>query len=205
MIKDFPRRQLDFTLWVYQKLICLYPGEYQARFEDEMIQLMRTQTRHPPESDPRNLLTQLWVDWMPDLFVSIIHERIIELEKNMKTSKFALNAVAAAIMFAWIAFVGLTEARYFFHISIMEPTIWLLGESYTSLAYNFLTSFVLLAPLAALILTASPFFRVIKGGSSGDLVEIRIHRATGTSLALILGSGAVTLFILVVLIGSRIL
>ena len=205
MIKNYPRRQLDFTLWMYRKLISLYPREFRARFADELIQLIHTQMCHPTQNDPRNLLARLWADWMPDLFASVIRERIIEMEKKMKTSRFALNAVAFVILFAWIAFVGLTEARYFLHLSIKDPTIWLLGESYTSLAYHFLTSFVILTPLAALVLTICPFFQVNLGGRSDDLVEIRIHRATGTSLALILGSGAITLFLLVVFIGSRIL
>jgi hypothetical protein len=204
MIKDFPHRQLDLTLWIYRKLIILFPIEYQTRFEGELVQLILTQM-HEMENDPRMLLTRLWVDWMPDLFVSVIRERIIEMENKMKTSKFVLNSAAFVIMFAWLAFVGLTEAKYFLHLPIKEPTYGLLGESFTSLAYISLTGFLLLAPLLVLVITISPYFKVNLGGSSGNLLEIRIHRVTGISLAVIMGSGAVTLFIFVVFIGSRIL
>src|SRR5664279_3037616 len=160
MTKAFSLIWLDFTRWVYRQLIVLYPRPYRDRFEGEMLQLFDTQLRHPMVGEPKNLSLTLWMDWIPDLFTCVIRERIIDLEGKMRNSRSVLNALAGVILLAWITFVGLTEARYFFHLAIQDPTTWLLGSSFTSLAYASLTAFILLAPFVALVLSARPFFMV---------------------------------------------
>ncbi len=47
-------------------------------------------------------------------------------------------------------------------------------------------------------LAIRPFFQVGRGIQHGELLEIRIQRAAGASLALILGSGSASMLILAV-------
>jgi hypothetical protein len=204
MIVAMHRIPLDFTLWIYRKLICLYPHEFRERFEEETIQLVRTELRQRGPGESWNVFAALWKRWIPDLIAGALRERYAQLEERMRNSMFVSNGVAFAILFAWFAFVGLSEAKYFLHIPIKDPTQWLLGESFTSLALVSLNSFLALGPIAALVLACRPFFQVGHGSRPGYLLEIRIQRAAGASLALILGSGLASMLILAVFTLARI-
>lgn len=195
---------LKFTLWIYRNLISLYPREYREQFEKEMVQLIRTELRQRWECESKYVLAHLWMHWIPDLFTCALREQYTKLEIRMKKLRFVLNGVAFIILFAWITFVGLTEVKYFLHLPVQDPTRWLMGESFTSLALASLNSFLALGPLAALVLAFYPFLHVGRSGLPGELLEIRVQRATGASLALILGSGLTSMLILAVFVLSRI-
>jgi hypothetical protein len=204
MIEATFRRLLDLTLWIYRNLFCFYPREFRGRFEQEMLQLIRTELRQRRADASQAVLATLWIHWIPDLLAAALRERIAQPEGKMRISRFVLNGVAFAILFTWFVFVGLSEAKYFLRLPIQDPTRWLLGESFTSLAFNSLNGFLTLGPLAALGFAIYPFFRVGRGSKPGELLEIRIQQPGGASLALLLGSGLASAFILASFVLSRV-
>ncbi len=182
----------------------MYPREFRERFEQEMLQLVRTELHQRRAEGSQAVLAALWIHWIPDLFAAALRERTAQPEGRMRSSRLVLNGAAFAILFAWFAFVGLSEAKYFLQLPIKDPTRWLLGESFTSLALNSLNGFLTLGPLAALGLTIYPFFQVGRGSLPGELLEIRIRQPGGASLALLLGSGLASAFILAAFMLSRV-
>ncbi len=198
------RRSFELTLWIYRSLFCLYPRVFRERYEQEMLQLIRTELHQKQPKASQEVLAALWIHWIPDLFAAALRERIAPLEERVRISRFVLNGVSFAILFVWFAFVGLSEAKYFLQLPIKDPTRWLLGESFTSLANYSLGVFLILGPLAALGLSICPFLRVSRGNLPGELLEIRIWQPRGASLALLLGGGMASALILAAFMLSRV-
>ena len=205
MTQTLRQLPLRIGLRIYQYLIHLYPQEFQFQFGDELIQLLKTEQRQRNLDEGSAFLCCLWFHWIPDLFVGALRECLTQLEGRMKNSNSISNSLALIILLAWFTFVGLSEAKYFLHLPLKELTQWILGDSFSSLALNCLNGFILLGPLAALGRAIRPIFRISRSGLSGVLLEIRVHRAAGVNLFIILSSGLATALIFGIFFLGRII
>ena len=190
-------------LCVYRSLIRAYPFAFRIRFEDEMNQILDTYIRNSHEKSKKKELLDIWMLWIPDLIISVVSERLKELENMMKKNTTVSQIFSWVLVAAWIVFVGLTFARIPLHFSYTDPTLWLLGKNPSSEAYTALSVSILFSPFIALILAVLPFFTINRPSNTNEVAEIHILKAKGFSLVLIVTCFTIAFLLLALLIAVK--
>lgn len=193
------RAALRIARW----MVCMHPIKYRQRYEAELDQVLRTLVRFGGADLEKTVGVYLWQFCIPDLFISVVRERFVEWEANMK-QHFG-KWIGGAVIVLWVLYIGLSLARIFFHLPIKDPGNWLIGDTPANWAYNTLNWFIILGPIAALILMAAPYIHISKGGDAGDLAVIRLHKVAGVSRMLIIVAGLISMVILFIALFGRML
>jgi len=190
-------------LWVYRSLIRVYPFAFRIRFEDELNQILDTYIRNSHEKSKKNAFLDIWMLWIPDLIISVVGERLKELEIMMKKKTNVSQIFAWVLVIAWIVFVGLTFARVPLHFSYTDPTLWLLGKNPSAEAYMALSVSILFSPFIALILAVLPFITINRPSNASEVAEIHVLKAKGFNLVLIVTCSTFAFLLLALLIAVK--
>ena len=201
------RSKIDRCLFdFYRRILGLYPLSFRNRFEREMIRTYLDMTLYNRAGGSRLAVFVFWSQLIPDLFTSIIKERLFDWRNKVRIINLILKTIGGFILAFWITIVGMGFGRSLFNWPIKDPTYLILGESFSSLAFSAFKSLLLFGPLLVLLLFLIPSIQIQARPARGDLLEIRLLRTSSVSLSIIIGSALINLIIFVIfVIASRFL
>lgn len=189
------------ALSIARWLVRSHPLQFREQYGTELDQVLRTLARFGVADGKEKFADYLWRTCIPDLCASMVRERFIEWEGNMK--RHLGSWIAIGLITSWILYIGLSMARIFLHLPIKDPGNWLIGETPANWAYNSLNGFIILGPIIALIIFVAPYVHFSRGEADGDVATIRLHKAAGVSRVLIIVTGLISVMILFLLLAGR--
>jgi hypothetical protein len=193
-----------FSLFLYRKIVALYPPEFRRRFEEELIQFYQDQLQARCADRSLASIFSIWSVMLPDLLGSIFVEYFEKWRKTMKTPWLAAKAAAGLFLAGWMVFVILSFGQSVFNWPIRHPTYWLLGDSFSNLAYSLFAFALVIGPLLVMLVYLLPNMRVQSGMGEDLMFQIRVLRMGRVELAVIAVSGMISLLILAIFVATRV-
>ena len=94
----------------------------------------------------------------------------------MKVSSI-FQKIAIAALAAWLTFWAWTFGKWVLHLPLVDPTRWLLGKDYSSMASSIFGGAIFLIPFLALLTFVIPALKVQIRTEGGDSTLLfRLHK-----------------------------
>lgn len=193
-------------IFIYQRLIRLYPIEFRNEYGPEMDQVFKDMLRYSDQKFSRWRLASVCQAVFPDLIISIIYEQLCMGRTNMKDKTSIIKVFGLVILSSWVFIWSWGLLRAFLGPGISDPSHFLLGDSFTEFQRVILEFFLMFGPGITLITFLFPLLRVKNNPDDGMVIEIAVHQAKPISRFIIGACGAITLILFFAMIlGSRFL
>jgi hypothetical protein len=198
------RTASHLSLWLYRRIIMLYPPAFRRRFEAEMMQVYQDMMLSNGADLTILRALSIWAELLPDLCSSIFVERLEDWRNTMKTSWLAAKMAAGLFLAVWIVFVIASFGESIFKWQIKNPTNWLLGDQFSSLAYLGFSFALVAGPFIVMLVYLLPHLQVKHSVGDELLVQVGVRRISRGNALVIAISVMISLLILAIFTATRI-
>jgi hypothetical protein len=191
------------SLYIYQRLLSLYPNAFRDRFGSELIQTYIDVFNQAQESEETFSLFSLWFWLLPDLCSSILNERFQEWRNEMKSKWSLAKGFGVFFLVLWFSFWALSLGRNLFHLPIADPTYWILGEQFSNLKLILFNICILFIPFVIMLAYLIPSIKITTVSGSDNMMQVRVMRMSKLSVLVISICGIVSILFWGAILFSR--
>ncbi|TDA68150.1 MAG: hypothetical protein D9V45_00580 [Chloroflexi bacterium] len=157
-------------------MLTWYPKPFRKRFEQEMLLTFQDWLNNETGMGSRGRSFRISSTIIADLLLSILKEHCSEWRNTMKVSSI-FQKIAIAALTAWLIFWAWTFGKWVLHLPLVDPTRWLLGKDYSSMASSIFGGAMFLIPFLALLTFVIPALKINISSEGGDSTLLfRLHK-----------------------------